>query len=149
MNDQTYDASDSDINTLKQSIQDSLNNNILNFILPTVIGTSGTNTNLDIKYNLPKTDISTGYMCFGNQYGKFAVQFGMTSSSNDQDVLSFPISFTRIYTAIAYANDNGRNLYRISTGGFSTTQIGITFVKGPNEPTNVSISKHYVAFGTI
>lgn len=134
---------------MKQSIQDSLNNNILNFILPTVIGTNGTNTNLDIKYNLPQTNLSTGYMCFGNQYGKFAVQFGGTSSNNNQDIISFPISFTHIYTAIAYANDDGRSLYRLSTGGFSTTQIGITFVKGPNESVNVDISKHYIAFGTI
>ena len=79
MNEYNIDATDENLEKLKQNIEDALVQKVVN-ILKTTSGTSNPNTHASIFKNRDVNRIF-GYISFGDPYDNFIIQFGLATTS--------------------------------------------------------------------
>ena len=110
MNEYNIDATDENLEKLKQNIEDALVQKVVN-ILKTTSGASNPNTHVNIfKNQAEKTRIS-GYISFGDPYDNFIIQFGIAITSliinlgssggggyHDLAYITFPLAFNYAYS---------------------------------------------------
>ena len=147
MNDQTYDANDTDLEVLVDNIKKALS-------IHTFVSMTPTDPDGDGHFTLDDMGVygkiaGNGYVCLGKQYGSFTIQWGKISQpsiSTDAGLnLSFPIAFRSGVTAIV-GTDAGSGCYGL---GFSNDSL-TTFRTWSRNITTGSFSAStffYIAFG--
>ena len=111
MNEYNIDATDENLEKLKQNIEDALVQKVVN-ILKTTSGASNPNTHVNIFKNQVENRI-LGYISFGDPYDNFIIQFGIAITSlvlnlgstgggytgyYDLAYITFPLAFNYNYS---------------------------------------------------